>query len=325
VTGSAEPLGGAGEPVLAVTGPTAAGKTALSLRLAERLEGEIISMDSRQVYRGMNVGTAKVGAEDRDRVPHHGLDLVDPSQAYSAARFARDARGWIGEIRERGRLPILVGGTGFFLRALTDPVFREPSVDPGRRDDLRRWLKGRSREELVRWTRVLDPERAEVAEAGGPHRLSRTVEVALLTGRPLSWWHAHAPLEGAPVVARTVILALPREVLYSRINARAEAMFREGLLEEVEGLLAAGYGPEDPGMTGTGYREAIGVIRGDLSMEEAVDRVRRVTRGYARRQLTWLRNQLSGSRLEIDALASLDDQVDRVARWWSGTGAGNGG
>jgi tRNA dimethylallyltransferase len=311
--------------VLALVGPTAAGKTALSLVLARRLDGEVISMDSRQLYRGMDIGTAKVTGDERTLVPHHGLDLVDPDEPYSAGRFAREARGWIREIGGRGRLPILVGGTGFFLRALTDPVFREPPMDRERRDRLREWLAGRSREELTRWTLALDPRRAETAEAGGIQRLSRTLEVPLLTGRPLTWWHHHAPPDADPVPARIAVVTLPRDELYRRINARTEAMFRGGLLDEVRALREAGYGPEDPGMTGTGYREALAVIGGETSLEEAIEAVQGATRGYARRQLTWIRNQLPGDRLEVDGLLPVEEQADRVEAWWSGTGGGDGG
>jgi tRNA dimethylallyltransferase len=309
----------ASPPVLALTGPTASGKTSLSLLLARRLDAEVISMDSRQVYRGMDIGTDKVGPEGRARVPHHGLDRVAPDELYSAGRFAREARGWIEEIRARGRLPLLVGGTGFFLRALTHPVFREPRVDPERRDRLRRWLDRRSRGDLCRWVRALDPARAELAEAGGPQRMSRTVEVALLTGQPLSWWHDHAPPDAPAVEARVAVLTLPREELYRRINERAAALFRGGLLEEVKTLLEAGYGPGDPGMTGTGYREAARVLTGELSVDDAVEEVRRVTRGYARRQLTWFRNRLPEDHLEVDGLLPIERQAKRIEEWWSGT------
>ncbi|CAN5791912.1 tRNA (adenosine(37)-N6)-dimethylallyltransferase MiaA [soil metagenome] len=307
-------------PVLAIVGPTASGKTALSLPLAEALSAEIISMDSRQVYRGMDIGTAKVTPAERSRVPHHGLDLVDPGARYSAGRFARDARRWIPEIRSRGRLPMLVGGTGFFLKALLEPVFREPPMDPDRRLELQSALDTFPREELDRWVERLDPERAALARAGGPQRLVRTLEVALLTGRPLSWWHAHAPPEAAPVPARIVRLVLPRAENVARIDARAQAMFDEGLLAEVDGLLQAGVTRGDPGMTGTGYREAADVLLGEASLEEAVARVQQATRAYARRQVTWFRHQLPPGVLELDALLPLADQVDTVLQWW-GTGS----
>jgi len=302
--------------VLAVVGPTASGKTALSIPLALRLDGEILSMDSRQVYRGMDIGTDKADGEARARVRHHGLDIVDPDERYSAGRFGRDARRWIEGIRERNHQPLLVGGTGFFLRALTNPVFREPPMDRGRRERLRAWLARRPREELVRWVRTLDAERAAVAEAGGPQRMGRTAEVALLTGRPLSWWHQAAPPDQPAVPVRTVLLVVPLEVLADRIDRRAESMFETGLLEEVEGLLAAGFRAGDPGMSATGYREAAAVLEGRFGLDEAVDQIRRATRAYARRQRTWFRHQLEGEVLEIDALLPLEEQCDRVCEWW---------
>jgi len=306
--------------ILAVVGPTSSGKTALSIPLALRLDGEIISMDSRQIYRGMEIGTDKVLSEERALVPHHGLDLVDPSERYSAGRFGREARVWIREIRARGRLPILVGGTGFFLRALTDPVFAEPPLDPERRERLRHWLVARSVEELAGWAHLLDPDRAELATEGGRQRLARAIEVPLLTGHSLSWWHRNSPPVEAPVNTAIVLLVLPRDELYRRIDARAASMFERGLLNEVRDLLEAGVGPEDYGMTGTGYREASWVLQGKMSEEEALDRIRRVTRGYARRQLTWFRNQLKGPVWEVDALLPVEEQLEWVVRMWERTG-----
>jgi len=310
---------------LAIVGPTASGKTALSIPVAVELGAEILSMDSRQIYRGMEIGTDKVGPALRSLVPHHGLDLVSPSERYSAARYARDARGWIRSIQGRGRIPLLVGGTGFFLRALTEPVFREPAMDGLRRERLRKWLDARPVEELARWVATLDPERAELARAGGRQRLTRTLELALLTGRPLGWWHRHAPTEGPPLETGVVLLVRPREELYDRIDARAASMFERGLLEEVEGLLASGVAPDAPGMTATGYREAARVLEGSLSVDEAVEQVQRATRAYARRQLTWFRHQLPDPVVELDATAPLEAQVERVLTWWKGIeGDGSG-
>ncbi len=301
---------------LAITGPTASGKTRLSLEVARVLDGEIISMDSRQVYRGMDVGTAKVTPSERARVAHHGLDLVDPDESYSAGRFARDARRWIREIRGRGRLPMLVGGTGFFLRAVRRPLFREPDLDDDRVELLRDFLDAMPRDRLEAWVRVLDPDRAPVAVEGGPQRLIRTLEVALLSGRPLTWWHEEAQLEGRPVSCHVVRLTLSREELDRRIRRRAERMIQEGLVEEVERLLGAGYDGEDPGLTGTGYREIVSVVDGELSLDEAVDRIEIRTRQYSRRQLTWFRNQLPEESVSVDAEAPLDEQVDHVLEAW---------
>lgn len=273
-------------------------------------------MDSRQIYRGMDIGTDKVSPDDRARVPHHGLDLVGPEERYSAGRFAREARGWIEAIRGRGHLPLLVGGTGFFLKALAEPIFREPPLDPARREALEGWLGALEAERLATWVEVLDPERAPVARAGGPQRMIRTAEVALLTGRPLSWWHRNAPAEAPPVPVRVVELVIPPEERARRIDARARRMFDRGLLSEVDRLLREGADPDDPGMTGTGYREAADVLLGRATVEEAIDRVQRATRAYARRQVTWFRHQLPPDRLRLDALLPQADQVEAVLRWW---------
>ena len=302
---------------LALVGPTASGKSELSLRLAQALDGEIISMDSRQVYRGMEIGTDKVPPAARMAVPHHGLDRVDPHQGYSAARFAREARGWIQEIEGRGRVPLLVGGTGFFLKALLEPVFREPRVDPERRRLVREYLRELPRPQLERWVEVLDPDRSPVARAGGRQRLSRTVEVPLLTGRSLTWWHENAPPDQPPTSGMVVLLHLPREVLYQRINRRAQAMLESGLHEEVRGLLEQGYGPGDPGMSGTGYREVIRWIRGELSRNEVLDGIRRATRRYARRQLTWFRNQLPPDTLHVHGTDDPERLVGEIRREWT--------
>ena len=297
---------------LALVGPTASGKTDLSLALADRVDIEVISMDSRQVYRGMDVGTDKVPAAARARVPHHGLDVVSPAERYSAGQFGRSARGWIAEIRARGRLPVLVGGTGFFLRAVLDPVFREPPLDEARREALRVWLKDQSLELLAAWTDRLDPERAALAREGGRQRLARTLEVALLSGRSLSWWHGAAPAEAAGLPGTIVVLDLPRPEMDRRIDERVGGMLERGLVEEVRGLIAAGYGDHAPGMTGTGYREIAAYLRGEVSLEDALGRMRSATRKYARRQLTWFRHQLPDGVHHVDAMAPLERQVEAV-------------
>jgi tRNA dimethylallyltransferase len=303
---------------LALLGPTASGKTALSLAVAPRIGGEIVSMDSRQVYRGMDIGTAKADAVARRAVPHHGLDLITPDQSYSAGRFARDARAWIQQLRARGRVPILVGGTGFFLRTLTEPIFREPPVEGERLAKLRAWLQGQPVERLLRWVWVLDPKRAPLAAVGGRQRLARTLEVALLSGRPLSEWHRRADPEGTPLAGPTVVLELPRAEMKRRIDARVQAMLEAGFPSEVEGLLRAGYDPSDPGMTATGYREIVKVLAGEWTLERAAAEIRRATRQYARRQLTWFRNQLGEGAVRLDATAPLEALVEEVVALWEG-------
>jgi len=307
---------------IVLTGSTTSGKTAVALELARRLDGEIISMDSRQVYRGMDIGTDKVKPEKRDIVPHHGLDLVDPDERYSAGRFSRHARAVMEEIEGRGRVPILAGGTGFFLRALTDPIFDEPPMDDDRRRQLQRWLEAQDRESLAPWVRSLDPERAELALAGGPQRLMRTLEVPLLTGRSLSAWHRTSPPAEEPVPLLVVWLVVDRAELDRRIDARVTRMVEEGLVAEVERLLEAGYGPDAPGMTGTGYREIVQVLREGRDLGEALDDMRAQTRRYARRQITWFRHQLPPDRVVVQADAPSSDaealasRVDTIVNEW---------
>ena len=306
---------------LAVTGPTASGKTDLSLALAERMPAEIVSMDSRQVYIGMDIGTDKVDASVRRRVPHHGLDLVRPDERYSAGHFARDVRRWVGEIRGRGRVPLLVGGTGFFLRAVTDPIFAEPALDEARLRALRAYLRDQDAGRLACWVRRLDPERAEVAIQGGPQRMSRTIEVALLSGTPLSTWHRQAPPESEGLPGVVVVLDLPRDEMDGRIDGRVTSMVERGLVDEVRALLDAGYIDEDPGMSGTGYREVSACLRGEVSLEEAMEAIRRSTRQYARRQLTWFRNQLPESAVRIDATVPIEVQAEAALEAWREVGA----
>jgi tRNA dimethylallyltransferase len=300
-----------------ITGPTASGKTALSILVAERLGGEVVSMDSRQVYRDMDIGTAKVTAGAARGIRHHGLDLVDPDQRYSAGAFARDARRWIAAIAASGHVPILVGGTGFFLRALTHPLFHEPEMEPARRERLKRWLQGQSDERLHGWLRVLDPASAAALEAaGGRQRISRALEVALLTGRPLSWWHAHAPPEHAPLSPRVFVLDLPRDELYRRIDARVHDMLAAGLEAEVRALVRLGYDPGAPGLNATGYVELLPYLRGEMSLEVTVDAIQRATRRYARRQLTWFRHQLPADAVRLDGMRPPGELVEQIARIW---------
>ncbi len=305
----------AGRRPLAIVGPTASGKTAVAVEVASRCGGEIISMDSRQLYRGMDIGTAKASPEQRAAVPHHGLDLITPAQRFSAGRFARYARRTLADIESRGALPILVGGTGFFLRALTHPIFREPDLEPERRRALEAFLATRDDDELWRWLSVLDPRTAERLRAwGGRQRLLRALELPLLTGRPLSWWHEYAPPEAPPVRPRIFVLDLPREALVARIDERVDRMVADGLIAEVAGLLHEGHDESTPGMNATGYIELIPHLRGERTLDEALELIRRNTRAYARRQLTWLRRQLPEGATWLDATRAPDELAEEIAR-----------
>jgi tRNA dimethylallyltransferase len=301
---------------LAIVGPTASGKTALSIEVARRLGGEIISMDSRSVYRGMDVGTAKPTVEERGGIPHHGIDLVEPSERFSAARWARYAREAIAEIRARGAVPMLVGGSGFFLRALTAPIFREPELDPGRRAELARELEGMTDGEMLGRLAPLDPAAAaRLRGGGGRQRLMRALEVALLTGRPLSWWHRNAPPEAPPVPVLACVLEVPRERLYAAVDARVGEMVTGGLVEEVRALVER-YGEASPGLNAHAYIELFPYFRGERTLDEALDLARANTRAYTKRQQTWNRTQLSGPVVRLDATRPRAELADEIVRAW---------
>ncbi len=307
-----------GEPdFLAVTGPTGAGKTALSLLVARELDAEIISMDSRQVYRGMDTGTAKATPRERARVPHHGLDIRTPGERYSAGAFGRDARRWIAGIRARGRVPLLVGGTGFFLRVLTEPLFSEPRLEPDRRAAVEAALEALPGAELERWVRALDPARAGVAAAGGRQRMVRALLIALLTGRTLSWWHRGRPAVARALAGVVCLVEVPREVLDARIARRIREMVEAGFVEEVAALVRTGWTRDDPGMDAVGYREVAAHLEGRITLEEALERTRVATRRYARRQATWFRHQLGPGTVKVDGTAPLEAQCAHVARAWA--------
>jgi tRNA dimethylallyltransferase len=263
----------------------------------------------------MDVGTGKVSLRERAILPHHGLDLRDPDEGYSAGQFARDARGWIEGIRSRDKVPMLVGGTGFFLRALVQPMFPEPELDRKRLKALRGFLNELPMEELRAFVGVLDPDRAELPEEGGRQRLTRAVEMALLTGRPLSEWHEEPGAE--PMKGMVFLLEFPREVLYERINRRVLHMVEAGFPREVEGLLKAGYDARAPGMTASGYREMSGFVRGELSLEEAVVETQRSHRRYARRQITWYRHQLPPDHVVLDGTQPTGVLTQTVVDRWN--------
>jgi tRNA dimethylallyltransferase len=299
---------------LVITGATATGKTAVAVHVARRLDGEIISMDSRQLYRGMDIGTAKPALDERAGIVHHGFDLVPPDERFSAGRFADLARGWLAEIHARGRAPLLVGGTGFFLRALTHPLFQEPPLDAGLREQWKQYLESVDAPSLARWAAALDP--AATVRPGDRQRLARIIEMASLTGRPLSWWHQHAPPALPPLRAAVFVLDLPRELLHRKIDERVGAMMTAGLADEVRGLLAAGYAAGDPGMNATGYLEVVGAVQGEYPMQHAADLVRGATRRYARRQLTWLRNQLPAGAHWLDARQDAATLAEQIVDVW---------
>jgi tRNA dimethylallyltransferase len=292
-----------------IVGPTAVGKTAVALALAAHWPLEVVSADSRQIYRRLDIGTAKPTRRERARVPHYGIDVVEPGTRYSAGRFARDAVSWIGETRNRSRLPVVVGGTGLYVRALVEGLFREPELEPARRRSLDAFAARLEPLELLRWAGRLDPG----FKGGGRQRAARAIEVAMLTGYPLTHWQEAARLGGA-VRPWYVVLTVPRPVLHQRIARRAEEMVRRGLIEEVAAVLAEGHPASAPGLDGIGIREAVEYLHGRRTRESVADAIATGTRQYAKRQETWFRHQLAGDVVTLDATRPPEKLAEEIAR-----------
>jgi len=268
-------------------GPTGSGKTTLSLALGQRFGGEIVSCDSVAVYRGMDLGTAKPSAEDRARLPHHLIDVTEPNQPFTAGEYSRQARAALRDICRRGKVPIVTGGTGLYLRALTDGLFAGPARQLELRARLERSRQRRSVLWLHRLLTRLDPTSASRIHANDTPKLVRAIEVCLTARKPLSEVQTRDPLSGFRLLR--IGLNPPRQQLYARLNLRAEAMFASGLIDETRGLLER-FGPVQA-LDSLGYRQARAVLAGTLTLEAAVEATRQGHRNYAKRQLTWFRRE----------------------------------
>lgn len=274
-------------PLILIVGPTAVGKTELAIQLAESLNGEIVSADSRLFYRGMNIGTAKPSQEEMERIPHHLIDIVEPDETLSLAVFQQEANRIITEIHARGRLPFLVGGTGQYVRAVTQG-WMPPEVvaDERLRNELEKIKEERGFEWLHAKLAYLDPESALKIDARNVRRTIRALEVILTTGRKFSEQRGQGE---APYRLITIGLTRPREELYQRVDERIEAMFSAGFVDEVQSLLERGYAPSLPSMSAIGYRECVSVVQGQLTTEQAKVEMKRATRVFVRRQANWFK------------------------------------
>lgn len=308
-------MGGAKLRVPVIVGPTAVGKTAVAVALAEHWPLEIVSADSRQVYRRLDIGTAKPTRKERARVPHHLLDMVEVGHRYSAGRFARDAGRAIADIHARDRLPVVVGGTGLYIRALAEGLFKEPPLEQPRREQLERYLTAFGGVDLVRWATRLDPKFV----GGGRQRAARAVEVALLSGHPLSYWQEAARGE-ALIEPWYVVLTAPRPVLHQRIRIRADEMLKRGVIEEVAAALAEGVPADGPGLDGVGIREPVEYLQGKRTRESVAEAVSIATRQYAKRQETWFRHQLHGAVTLLDSVRPPEVLAAEIATRWKSSG-----
>ena len=272
-----------------ITGPTATGKTALAVELASCYDAEIISADSRQVYRYLDIGTAKPTAGERAAVPHHLLDVVNPDERFDSARFRTLALAAIQDILQRGKRVFVVGGTGLYLRALTRGLCVGPPANPVLRAQLQEQEQNEGRGFLYQWLSRIDPDVAVRLHPNDTVRLIRALEVFLQTGTPLSYWQRAHGFRERPFSTLTIGLVLDRETLACRITQRCRQMVDNGLVDEVRGLWERGYGPELPLLQTIGYAQIGDMLQGSCSLEEALAQIAKETRQLAKRQLTWLR------------------------------------
>jgi tRNA dimethylallyltransferase len=311
------------ESIVVILGATGTGKSDLGMALARELGGEIVNGDALQVYRGLDIGTAKPTVEDRREVRHHLVDILDPREPFSAGEFARRARGAIEEIRGRGALPIVVGGTGLYLRALLEGISDIPAPDPR----VREWLRTRRLRAglppLRRMLRLLDPSAHGRITAGDHQRILRALEVGLSSGRALSSWQAAREVGAPPGPAVRIGLTLPRPILYHRIAGRAFRMLAAGWVQEVENLMVAGLDSSAPAFQAIGYRQLAQHLQGRLSLEQAVEETLRATRRFAKRQSTWFRSEPGVVWFQAQDPAVLMPQVLHHIRT-SGVGRGHG-
>ncbi|MST94720.1 MAG: tRNA (adenosine(37)-N6)-dimethylallyltransferase MiaA [Pedosphaera sp.] len=296
----------AGRPIL-LAGPTASGKSAVALRLAEQYGGEIISVDSMQVYRGLDLGTAKPSAADRARVPHHLLDVAGLDESFDAACFIRLARAAVAEIQARGRVPVLCGGTGFYFKAFLEGLGAAPPAE----EKLRVELEATPLAELLRELEACDPAAFQKIDRQNPRRVVRAVEVIRLTGKPFSAQRTlHPPSTG------TRLFCLRRESadLHARIEARVDEMFQRGLVAETRQLLACGLADNLTALQAIGYRQVAEHLRGERSLAETIELVKIRTRQFARRQMTWFRRQAGVEWLAVAAEETAEETAGRLSK-----------
>jgi len=297
--------------LILIVGPTAVGKTEVSIQLAERFNGEIVSADSRLFYRGMDIGTAKPTSEEQARVPHHLIDIANPDEILSLAVFQQKAREAIADIRTRNKLPFLVGGTGQYIRAVTQG-WVPPKVKPN--EQLRDELTKQKDENGIYWLhenlKRLDPAAAEKIDPRNVRRTIRALEVIMTTGKKFSEQRGQGE---SPYRLITIGLTRPREELYQRVDARIESMYANGLIDEVKVLLARGYSPSLPTMSAIGYRECVQALEGKITVEEAKQLTRRATRVFVRRQANWFKESDSNI-LWFQVKGGIVDEIEKNIR-----------
>jgi tRNA dimethylallyltransferase len=281
-------MGNIKHPLITVVGPTAVGKTALSIRLAKQLDGEIISGDSRLFYRGMDIGTAKPSLAEMEEVPHHLIDVAEPDQEWSLARYLPEVDRIIADIHQRGKMPMLVGGTGQYIQAVTEG-WNLPDIkpNPALRDVLEKWAIRIGADGLRARLEVLDPEASANIDGPNLRRLIRALEVILTSGKKFS---SQKSKTGSDYQVLMIGLIRPRDELYQRIDQRIDQMLDQGLVQEVQELLEAGYSPDLSSMSAIGYKQIVSYLQREISLDEALRHMRTKTRKYVRQQANWFRS-----------------------------------
>ncbi len=285
-------------PLLIITGPTGTGKSRLAIHLARKWNAEIISADSRQIYRYMDIGTNKPTHEEQALVPHHMIDIVDPDQSYSAGEYGRNARIIIDSLLKKKKIPILIGGTGLYIRAVIAGLAPSPPSDPNIKADLLKQMEKRGIRSLYNELLKIDPNTAEKLHPNDRQRILRAMEVFLLTGKRLSDFNREIPNTPGYLTA-FYFINRSRPILYNMINQRVESMFEHGLVDEVKKLVERGYKLNHPGMQGLGYGHIYDYIRKKISLQEAKSFMKRDTRRYAKRQITWFRQEKRAIWLDV--------------------------
>lgn len=287
--------------MIIITGPTACGKTSTAVALAKMINGEIISADSMQVYKGMDIGTAKPTLKERDGIPHHLIDIADPTENFSVAIYQKMARNSIEEIRKRGKTPILVGGTGFYINATIFEQSIAPEENNSNLNEIAEQLMQESEIELHNRLKEVDPKSAESIHPNNKKRVVRALAYYEANGKPIS---AHIRGKKQLYNAPLVILHRDRASLYDAINKRVDEMISQGLAEEVKALLSAGVQEKATAMQAIGYKEMIPYIKGETTLENGITAIKHSSRRYAKRQLTWFRHQMDGNRLSMDGITT---------------------
>lgn len=310
--------------LIVIQGPTASGKSEVAVRLAEEVSGEIINADSMQVYRYMDVGTAKPSPEQRKRVPHHLLDIVGPDQPFSAADFRREAEKAIDDIHGRGRRIILVGGTGLYIRVLLKGLADSPGGDETIRNELKEIARNEGNEALHSMLSEVDPGTAEKLHPNDILRVIRALEVYRMAGRPISELRdRHGFRDTGRYNCLHIGLTVPRDELYRKIDDRVDWMMNHGFLEEVQSLLDQGYPPSLKPLRSIGYKEICSYVAGEYSLDEAVRLIKRDTRHYAKRQMTWLRKDIGIKWFEYSSNVAIISS-DVIEFYCKGEGYGKG-